>query len=87
MRIHGNMAVRTQRSSRAQASDVWTTTVTIKDGGQWRRAAVIATPITGAARPQNTLRLSAHMATPGRHLRPGNPFRLIPFSVLSISHS
>lgn len=51
-RIHGNMAVRTQRGKRPQNVEVWTTTVSIKEAGQWRRAATITTPITGAARPK-----------------------------------
>ena len=58
IRIHGNLAVVTQRiggdprgRGPAQGAGSWQTMVIVKDGGQWKRAAVISTLITGAARP------------------------------------
>jgi len=48
IRIHGNLAVTTQRTPQAEAME-WVTTVSIKEGTQWKRAGTIRTPITGAA--------------------------------------
>ena len=48
IRIHGNLAVTTQRTPQADAT-AWVTTVSVKDGTQWKRAGTIRTPITGAA--------------------------------------
>lgn len=55
-RIHGNMAVTTQRlppnTPGGGATGEWRMIVTVKENGEWRRAAIIGTPITGAAIPQ-----------------------------------
>lgn len=54
-RIHGNMAVTTQRlppnTPGGGATGEWRMIVTVKENGEWRRAAIIGTPITGAAIP------------------------------------
>jgi ketosteroid isomerase-like protein len=56
-RIHGNLAVTTSllpanpQGNSGQQTGAWQTVVTVKEGGQWKRAAIVTTPITGAARP------------------------------------
>lgn len=55
-RIHGTMAVtKTQRlppnTPGGGITGEWRMIVTVKENGEWRRAAIIGTPITGAAIP------------------------------------
>jgi hypothetical protein len=56
-RVRGNLAVTTRRVAArpqlgaTQQPDSWQTIVSIKEGGQWRRAGIAITAVTGAARP------------------------------------